>query len=790
MIRGMRAALVLALWELSVTTPSQPAGLAWTSANRYRLLLEVDPRRSPRSHSPASVDVDLAQALSAQGAQGAVDDDSIEVVAYDEAGAPRVFDAARKDGEQFLLPWRLTRDYPSSRARLSFVLPDHRSTRYAVYFDTVESGHGRPHRTRGIVGDGDRFSETPGRREIAASGYDSWGDVDGDGDLDLLKGGTEPFVFIFENLGGNRFVERGRLTSNGEPLLFPHDAGRRSWLSPEAFDWDGDGDLDLFVHFRTGPEAGQVLRYENATPPGGQLSFVSRGSLSAAGKPVLGPISFADWDGDGKTDVLSDAEGLIALHRNVGTSRAVSEMELAEGVYLQANGEPIQLDLPRADAADIDGDGDLDLFVGTDEGRVFLFENVGTRTRPVLAMGRLVAFFEYMDCRARARVADFDGDGLLDFVVGRYWERTHYGEQPRVFGRLFKNVGTARAPRFEARDADSGAPYVEGFPIADAVRQNGVRAADWDGDGKTDLIAGDTDGFVWFFRNLTGPLFPVFARGVRLTSGDAPIKAYGEEKEGRIAGYARPEVADWNNDGRLDLLLADARGWLTLYLNRGSPGKPVLAAGRRVLAGGRPIDGTSRGSAIVTDWNGDGLKDVIFAMVGEGTSRSYDWPHLSADPSNDRGFLFYKNLGSDARPLLASPKWVRVRGDAGAVIDLLRPNLGDFADWDGDGRKDFIACEFENNIRLYRNVGESAGRPRLESAKGIRVVSPSTDQTISGADVIDWNGDGDLDIVTGQGHGGSGLRFFERDYIEDSLRDSFPAVRIVGSEARVSSSAN
>ena len=778
--------MILVLSDLS-GAPPQPAsaGLPWTSANRYRVQLEVDPRRAPRSLSPASVEIDLAQMLAAQGGQGAVDDDTIEVVAYDEAGAPRVFDPARKDDERYLLPWRLARDYPLSHATLSFVLPDHRSRRYAVYFDTVESGHGRPRRPRGLIGDGDRFRETYGRREIAASGYDTWGDIDGDGDLDLLEGGTEPFVFVFENVGGGRFVERGRLTSNGEPLLFPHDAGRRSWLSPEAVDWDGDGDLDLFVHFRTGPQAGHVLRYENTTRLGGPLTFTDRGSLIAVGgKPVLGPVSFADWDGDGRIDVLSDAEGLIALHRNVGTSRALSDMALADGVYLEANGEPIQLDLPRADAADIDGDGDLDLFVGTDEGRVFLFENVGTRTRPVLAMGRLVAFFEYMDSRARAGVADFDGDGLLDFAVGRYWERTHYGEQPRVFGRLYKNVGTARAPRFEARDASSGAPYVEGFPIVDAVRQNGVKVADWDEDGKADLIVGDTDGFVWFFRNLTGALSPVFSPGVRLTAGDKPLKVYGEEKEGRIAGYARPEVVDWNDDGRQDLLVADARGWLTLYLNRGTPGKPALAAGRRVLAGGKPIDGTSRGSAIVADWNGDGLKDVIFAMVGEGVSRHYDWPHLAADPSNDRGFLFYKNVGSDALPVLASPKWVRVRGDAGAVIDLLRPNLGDFVDWDGDGRKDFIACEFENNVRLFRNVGQSAGRPRLASAKGLRLVSPWTDQTISGVDAIDWNGDGDLDIVTGQGHGGSGMRFFERDFIEDSLHDSFPTVTVKGSESR------
>ena len=61
------------------------------------------------------------------------------------------------------------------------------------------------------------------------------------------------------------------------------------------------------------------------------------------------------------------------------------------------------------------------------------------------------------------RVADFDGDGLLDFVPGRYWERTQWGEQPRVYGRMYKNIGTPTAPKFEARDATNGAPYTERF---------------------------------------------------------------------------------------------------------------------------------------------------------------------------------------------------------------------------------------------------------------------------------------------------------------------------------------
>jgi len=47
---------------------------------------------------------------------------------------------------------------------------------------------------------------------------------------------------------------------------------------------------------------------------------------------------------------------------------------------------------------------------------------------------------------------------------------------------------------------------------------------------------------------------------------------------------------------------------------------------------------------------------------------------------------------------------------------------------------------------------------------------------ISGADAMDFNRDGDIDIITGQGHGGSGVRFFERDYIDDFVSENVNGV--------------
>ena len=777
-------ALLTILGSCRMGQPGSDARLEWICPAGYRIPLTLE---NTNAQGPASVDIDFAAKLKDKTTTGTFDPATVAIIAYSPSGSPVVFDDRREGYEQYLVPFRLDQYFGIDKVTLNFVVPDTAYTYYA-YFDMRESGLGKPQRYSGLVGDGDRFTVGFSRREVNACGYDCFADIDGDGDLDLFKGGTEPYIFCYENTGDSRFISRGKLTSEGAVFQVPTDGVGRSWHSVSFYDWDEDGDQDLFLYQPTGPAeeyVNQVSKYENTTPKGGQLTFTYRGQLkTASGKTLGSTVRFSDYDGDGKPDVFSNrGEGVIAFYRNISTGKSIADMRIADGIYLRANGMPIQLWSATPDFADIDNDGDLDLFSGSEDGPIYFFENVGSRKRPVFTMGRIVAFYEYMDLRSGVKVADFDGDGLLDFVAGRYWERTQWSEQPRMFGKLYKNVGTSAKPKFEARDASGGSPYTEQFQIADAVRQNGLRADDWNGDGMPDLIVGDTDGYVWYFENTTDEKFPVFAPGEKLESNGKAIRVYGEWKEGRAAGYARPEVCDWNNDGRKDLLVADGRGWLFLYLNRGSATEPLLDEGRRLQANGKAIDGTARGSVLVCDWDNDGKKDVIFGMIGgREVSEFRDWPPLHDDATEDSGFLFYKNTGTDADPVLGFPKWIKAGPGEGKVITYSRPNLGDFVDWDGDGKKDLIACEFERNARVYINTasGGTNAEPAFSSSeKGIVIVQPFTTQMMSGADATDFNADGDIDILTGQGHGASGLRFYERSYIEDWLRGSHPVV-IVG----------
>jgi hypothetical protein len=739
---------------------------AWTSPNGYRVMLTVDPRDRRRSSSPASLEIDF-RALLPQGQE--FDERTLEVVSLDNAGQPKVFDATRPANEQSLVPHRVDHLFGSSRTTISFVMPDQTCTRFAIYFDTVTSSAngalgGRPPRFHGLVGDGDLFRESYSRRAIAASHFDQFVDFDGDGDLDLFKGGVEPYVYCYENVGDNRMIQRGRLANGGELFTLPCSKANRSWVTVAFYDVDGDGDQDFFPSFTDGPDAGRIVFYRNVTPrDGGDLKFERVGPLrSDSGAPLAGgkqaggwfpAITFVkDWDGggSGRLDALVGSNHRCWLYRGNG-AHADGSPQFTEAEAIEADGQEINLVNPRFDCADIDADGDLDLFAGTQPGPILQFENVGTRAQPRLAAGRVIALAgRYLigDAHSGVKVADFNRDGLLDFVGGRFWERTDLNqpEAARDFGVFSRNAGGRTKPRL-ARSAQS-APFTEQFPICDAVRQNCVRAVDWDQDGRMDLLAGDTDGFVWYFRNPASPRFALFAAGEKLRAAGGLLSVAGS------GGHARFDVCDWNQDGTLDLLVADGHGALTLF--RGErKGAITLSAGEKLLADGKPMQHGARSSVLVCDWDNDGRHDLVLA--------------------DDKGFYWRRNIGGDSPPMLSAAEPIKFGGQS---VRYVRPNLGSFVDWDGDGRRDFIGCEFENNVRLYRNLAslDRGARPEFENAEGVVILQASSPQMISGAHAIDWNGDGDLDLLTGQGHGGSGLRFYERDWIEDELHGTHPKV--------------
>ena len=152
-------------------------------------------------------------------------------------------------------------------------------------------------------------------------------------------------------------------------------------------------------------------------------------------------------------------------------------------------------------------------------------------------------------------------------------------------------------------------------------RASTVAAADWDGDGKVDLVIGNIDGGVFLSTNEGTAQSPAFRNATRLFGKANSSNATGKPVTAE-GGDAGPCLADWDGDGKLDLLLGSGSGKVYWYRNVGSGGKPELdeprplvteASGEFKNASGfdSPKTCGMRSKPAVADWNGDGKPDLL-----------------------------------------------------------------------------------------------------------------------------------------------------------------------------------
>jgi hypothetical protein len=223
-----------------------------------------------------------------------------------------------------------------------------------------------------------------------------------------------------------------------------------------------------------------------------------------------------DHDGDGINDIVSGSydPGDIWLFRGLGKGKyekgrvLVDEnglalvhhpVELARYLQLKQKANGVEEDEPTLQArvasfgswpapVDWDGDGDLDLLIGSFGGRIYLRENIGTRKQPKYS-GTATEIDVAVNHHAAPVVADWDGDGTWDLVVGASDGSVTW----------FHNTGAKGKPAFakgavlvEAKAPDKFLRQylAEGQPAAPGVRAQ-VCVADYDLDGKLDLIVGD-----------------------------------------------------------------------------------------------------------------------------------------------------------------------------------------------------------------------------------------------------------------------------------------------------------
>jgi hypothetical protein len=192
---------------------------------------------------------------------------------------------------------------------------------------------------------------------------------------------------------------------------------------------------------------------------------------------------------------------------------------------------------------------------------------------------------------------------------------------------------------------------------------------------------------------------------------------------------AYPQIADWNEDGLIDLLVGDTNGKISLFLNNGSVGNPQLTAKGFIKANNADLYVGNRASPVLVDWNNDGKKDLV---VGD-----------------DNGYVrLYLNSGANNDPQFTTFTYIKVNNVNIKVSYSASPEV---CDLDGDGKKDLLISDYSGYIYFYRNSGENANPTFTAQERLLAGTSyMKTNSTYARIDVVDWDEDGDLDIIAGE----------------------------------------
>ncbi len=548
------------------------------------------------------------------------------------------------------------------------------------------------------------------------------------------------------------------------------DLGVGLWAWPLPMDWDGDGDLDLVVScpdkpyngiyffenpggskmpvfkkpVRLGPALKNIwLSYVDRVPqvmtPGHEWTdFLGKGfeksekiykTSLTKGKLRAKQWVKTDFDGDGALDIVvgegywsdygwDDAydetgtwtngplHGWLYLLRNKGTT---VKPQYEDPVKIEAGGEPIDVyGMPSPNLADFDGDGDLDIVCGEFLDGFTYLRNIGSETKPRYSKGRRLKY-EGRELAMHVQMitptaVDWDGDGWVDLVVGDEDGRVALVEHT---GRLgIGGVPVFHEPVYfqqEAGDLKFGA----------LVTPVGI---DWDEDGDDDIIAGNTAGNIAFFENLDGKYPPKWAAPVLLEAAGKTIHIQAGPN-GSIQGpceakwgYTTQTVADWDHDGRLDIVVNSIWGKVIWYRNTGPKGAPILAGAKPVEVEwkgkppkpawnwwdpeGKNLVTQWRTTPVVVDWNEDGLNDLVML--------------------DHEGYLaFFERRKKRENELVLLPGKRRFVGES-EILRLNDRGAGksgrrklSLVDWEGDG--DFDLLVNSKNAELWINDGDKRG---------------------------------------------------------------------------------
>ncbi len=262
-------------------------------------------------------------------------------------------------------------------------------------------------------------------------------DIDNDGKKDLFIGNDLGKIEYYKNTGTATSPAFNLVTDSLPIKLFGFNS------SPAFADLDGNGTQDLLVgtYYKD-----SVYYYKNiGTPTNYNFQYMGTG-LTALGLTTLGQAStptFVDIDGDGDKDLfLGSSNGKIYYYRNDGTAQVPHYTYVTDFYQNIDVGDD---STPRF--ADIDGDGDFDLFIGTRAGTIWYYLNTGTATNPNFVLQTTNYKNINVFGQSCPEWVDIDADTDLDLFLGNLKGGIYYYENRDVVG--IKNISSAAPDNFK-----------------------------------------------------------------------------------------------------------------------------------------------------------------------------------------------------------------------------------------------------------------------------------------------------------------------------------------------------
>ena len=488
-------------------------------------------------------------------------------------------------------------------------------------------------------------------------------------------------------------------------------------------DYNGDGKLDLIVgiedwsyygwdnawdssgKWQNGPLHGWIYWFQNNGTTE-KPEYAAPALLDAGGEKLdtfgCPSPNFADFDGDGDLDLIcGEFLDKFTYFENTGTR---TEPKYAKGRRLKdAAAKEVAMDLEMIVpiAFDWDKDGDLDLIVGDEDGRVAFVENAGKLSADRVPTFAPPVYFQQeadtLKCGALATPVgyDWDGDGDMDIVSGNTAGYIEFFEN--LSGPKVATPKWAAPKRLEAggeifRILAGPNGSIQG-PAEAKWGYSTLNIADWDADGLPDIMVNGIWGKVQFLKNTGTRREPKLAAPQPLEvqwEGAAPKPAWTwwnpVGKELATQWRTTPTLYDFNNDGLLDLAMLDQEGYLAFFERARVDGKLVLKAPRRAFINeaGQPLQlnnkiagGSGRRKLCVTDWDGDGKFDFLLNssnadFLKQVEARDGNWVMKNA------GTLAERNIeGHDVSPTVV--------------------------DFDGDGIPDFLGGAEDGRFYFMKN---------------------------------------------------------------------------------------